>query len=790
VLLIIFLIYSPVTTWVPLLNVYQKVKQSFRMASLRPTQADTLPPLDFRDDSIKLVSEALLTMDMKTLKAVISGARATSFTLDSSSGLFSRTTSPLLFHLKSNMKLSKETTREYLQAFNYLAHPLTSSFLINLALAKEPRIDEIDAEKFMSFINELTVNEMSRRPPRINWKPIFQEKFISDPIVSTLPPNTRAHREIFNILDRLRNDMTGKTLIPYGSTKGVSSISQDHARDIYLRDEEKTYKAHFSAHDLVVGFLRNEEIPPGPAQVKQKWYHHGLKPRTYYAQGGTALFVSMHLRSFFNELADRFEYTNRFARVDASRIVVPDPNSNNLMVYDFSNFTSNFSEQYYFLSHLADFMEGIEVYLLQSELRVIAADLGSLIRLYRDFANDHPEYYWEDGFLGYKTQVLSQCQAGFLGVYGNLMTCTVPHGLVARETVEDSSSVGCAGDDGIINPPEKKPAINTLLLIGEFAAEKIHHGPWVYLKRRLLFSENGQLKLTDFPQYPTLSFLSARYNQMSSRFGYLKHKEWADFRYSLYCSIKSFLRSLPKAIQECDSSMHRQTICSIVNELIVYGQFVPDGETKRLHFATSKGDKFGPPLLMVEPEMLESLSRYPYFSSTRLVKRRVRRDIPSGVLFDGLESDNVYELNGSVYVNVLKMSGYIEECDPLDEDYEWVRDCDLEKFSQSGQEVTRYRCIKTVAGDVIETLFRRPLEKLHKRKMAYSEFVELASSNRVASRFGRSKGGYFDHDWVNEDDVFLSYEDVADEDIFEEPYDPELYIEESDFRERVSGIMF
>jgi len=700
-----------------------------------------------------------MDMDLKTLKAVVTAARGNELFGEEHPALYRETTERILYHLRLRWKGSLLEDR--IDSIRTLASsPLTSNLLINLALAVNIDGSEMEDTKISSFVSELIPNEQDRRPPVVFWKALFNTELAEVPIIRHAPSQPDLNKRLNAIFRNLRSDMRDKLILGFGSRKGLSSQTQSlYKYDSMVNGE--SVPNHISAKDALRHFYRSGYLMPGSCQMKQKWYPTGLKPRTYYAQGGDAFSCSLFLRAFFNELADRLEYTNRFSRVDASRICWFD-DSKSPVVYDFSSFTSNFSEQWYFLSELADFLLGTDVLLLFGDLTPISVDLGELVYQYRDVANDSPKYYYEDGFLGFCSFLLVHNQAGFLGVYGNLMTCTVPHGLVARQFVEKDSEVGCAGDDGIMIPYNIPLAVSGLKLLGDLADEKFRLGPWIYLKRRLRFDETGHGSLAPMPIFPNLSLMTSRFGRIPSRFDHLKDYSFSDYRCSTYQSIRTFLRTI-----SCFDigDQEAEIITLTINDLIRFCDLQPTGESHmiRLRFPHSPGRSYVAGLPMIsEIDLKEKrYRRYPIFSDTQLIRRRKRAMQPFRHL-DSLYEGMTFECNKDRYLSYLIDCGFIEELEEssVDEEecFDLVRILDLPEFISQGPEVFQFRARKDISASRLSGLFGMELEVLHKRQMVYEEFQEFMVKKRKKRGFLST---YFDLDEPDVDLVpDLLYDDV------------------------------
>jgi hypothetical protein len=410
-------------------------------------------------------------------------------------------------------------------------------------------------------------------------------------------------------------------------------------------------------------------------------------------------------------------------------------------------------------------MRGVNVYLLLNDLMVDYVDLGEMILEYRDTVNDQPEYYWEDGFMGFATLSMAHMQAGFLGVYGNLMTCTVPHGFVARELVRTDSQVGTAGDDGMIDPVDHplEYAIKMLNRLGEFSKEKCFFAPEViYLKRKVNITQRDELTLNPWVQFPTYALLPLKDQHLSRRFTHLSKMTWDDVRYSLYSNIVKCIRDF-ETIDQQHHFEHSTYLrfCGIINDLLEYGQLV-QLNTSRMSFTLQTGKvMFRRPLYTLDVTMdIRTLRMYPCFSNS-ITKRRRREEVP--FVISRVEEGDIIECNRSRYVQILEDSGFLEEL-PEDRDIDLVDvfDVDLKAFIESGPEIRRYVATKSVDPFRLEALVNRPLERLHKRRIAVEDFERLARRARAQEKIaGAWLQGYFDHDYAEVFSDVLDYGDSA-----------------------------
>jgi len=398
--------------------------------------------------------------------------------------------------------------------FRVSTNPLISSSIISFCLAKVPTEEEI-ANRFLTSISkEVQVMESSARPPKINWKVFFtptpgdcfilpHQRFDCTPFAMKINQGFR----------RFRDSIAYSRIWPHGTSRGISTSAQRSLEK--LRKEENVvwmtpedFRRQISSMDVVKHYLRNGSWPSGACELKQKWYPSGLAPRTYFAQGGDAIRVSCYLRNFFNDFTDSYIPTERRARVDGSRLICPD--GGYFFIYDLTSFTSNFHEQLSFLLSMAAFFRDTRVYLVGHELSMNEKYLGEMIEEYCDVVNNFPPFEYNKSILDFSLDsiVFFHHVAGFLGVPGNLATCTLAHGISVGITTKNEERQSCAGDDGNIglaDEEEELEATKTLHCLGKVQEEKLSttkdSGRGSYLKRE--FKQDGEqgvlVDRVDFP---------------------------------------------------------------------------------------------------------------------------------------------------------------------------------------------------------------------------------------------------------------------------------------------------
>jgi len=230
--------------------------------------------------------------------------------------------------------------------------------------------------------------------------------------------------------------------------------------------------------DWIRHYHETGEKIEGSIEMRQKWYPSNAKPRTYFAQGGTAYIYSRFLQDFFTELVNIFPTTNHITRLQPYRLrLQPD---GHYLIYDLSSFTSNMQAQRNFCRELAEFMKGTEVEIFDEYYGRVPVDIGELLEEYNENCVDFPvlnqdrvPIFLRDEFSEYE----HEC-ASMLGIYGNLMTCTVAHFLIISGSLEDVwRDDNTAGDDGMILYFlfTYFSILMAISLVGTFAMDKTFH---------------------------------------------------------------------------------------------------------------------------------------------------------------------------------------------------------------------------------------------------------------------------------------------------------------------------
>lgn len=336
--------------------------------------------------------------------------------------------------------------------FNIQFDNLNSAIILDIMRGLPLPAHERHVAIWDSWIKEIGLSEGVHRQSRVNWKVFFGS--MSTPAtasVSTqLPINPNNINMIRLQLDIFRRKYHSRTLFARATHKNMSRSTRREFENATSMDIEDV--PIFGQDDWQRHYHDTGQQLAGCCEIRQKWYASGAKPRTYFAQGGESYSKSRFLQDFFTDLADAFTPTNHTDRLNPSRLVGSTVNRDDphFFIYDLSNFTSNCSEQREFMNEFCDYFLGIPVRLLDEHDGYIYADLGELLRDYYTDCVDGPALSYErvPGFD--ETHRTQHGIASLLGIFGNLMTCTVAHFFIVSNVTQTWKEINTAGDDGIV----------------------------------------------------------------------------------------------------------------------------------------------------------------------------------------------------------------------------------------------------------------------------------------------------------------------------------------------------
>jgi hypothetical protein len=455
-------------------------------------------------------------------------------------------------------------------------------------------------------------------------------------------------REIRHCIDRWIDSLKSKILYPKISSKTVSKATRSQLYDAFP-DYQPYSEIGVTAVDLERVYHHHGYLVGGPCEMRQKWYASNLKPRTYYAQGGTAFHSSKHLAEAFTDLCDTLPCTNRRLRVDPNRIVIRDPTSD-VMFYDLSSFTSNLHVQLAFLMHLSVYSKGQVVTILDSYHGVVEADLGELIHAYADQNLNYPTYTLPSKY-DRRAEVHYHGIAGFLGVYGNIATATFIHGSVMSMLHDYPDENNVAGDDGLDVTKDVDQSLTMVRTMGSVADEKTFRsseGCCIHLKRPIV-RLGDRLYHGQLLTWPTLEHGQ---ELTDNRYPYMVSMSKDERVSAIASSVTAFLRNLESIVLNDDE---KEMVHGYLER--IYSEYglpregcVPQAAPSTLGFVPAYEKRYigCDPITNTINRLYQNVAKVP-----------MREYMP--MAWDALLSEEPFTCNQSKLLRHLEMLGYVEQ---------------------------------------------------------------------------------------------------------------------------------
>jgi len=553
---------------------------------------------------------------------------------------------------------------DYGSHFNIQFDNLTSAIILDIMRALPLDSTERHTAIWDSWAKEISLSEGAHRPSRVNWDEFFKpaSQPAGRPISSSLPINPGNVTMIRLQLEVFRRKYIDKTLFARATHKNMSLATRrefEHATSMSLETVpifgQDDWQRHY--HDT------GEQLG-GCCEIRQKWYASGAKPRTYFAQGGSSYSKSRFLQDFFTDFADAFTPTNHTDRLNPARLVGSTINRDDphFFIYDLSSFTSNCSEQREFVYSLCKFFHDVPVRLLDEREGYIYADLGDLLSDYYDVCVNGPALSYErvPGFDS--SHLTNHGIASLLGIFGNLMTCTVAHFFVLSNITQTWKEINIAGDDGIVAEDRLDNYTTHLAieLIGTYARSKCFPG-WdsaaIALKRPFQEYYPYCYTLTNLIP-PTLAMVLSylRGENVDPRYTYIGLEDMPWFK-RLKVVSRDLLRFLDSA--------YRQTAVYVEDIKVIFAGFQVLVR-RHLPFFDVKVPHVNPPWPM-SPEDYEFTSAppaqlmamYATLPTTSIRKLGTIPDSPLSLINVGDD----YVCNSSKRLSLLYNLGYLERYD-------------------------------------------------------------------------------------------------------------------------------
>lgn len=490
------------------------------------------------------LTKDILTQDWKLAKPLLSLARYGRFPLNEHSAFTQKTmaaiTAIVQYAFGTNSTTQtlpfKDIAIRLKSKYPDFDDPITRGIVVQMCeLVRMTREDE-EKTRTEALWKEVSVyRRIGVVRPVIDWDSMW----VGGSLVSEVEMTQWSETDIAYSLSKAIDRIQSRTLYPSMSRKLLPSRSKEWLRERpqqLFEDPDLSTPAELEKFYIVHGVHFH-----GPAEIKQRWYMHGLTPRTYATAGETAFTYSKYLKDVWNLFWNAFPPTEKFNRVDISRIRRRSAKYSFAM-YDLTTFTSNLETHRDFVLALSRRCTNVKVEVMDGRRGFCTQSLSFLLEEYATYLCQAVTWYTELGGLDFIEEEV-HAVAGLLGIIGNIASCGLAHGIFLRTLVESLDEEGVAGDDAIFVYLIENGWRRTTSIIGKYlgtlAQDKVfdkEDQDAVYLKRGVRDQDEFALTLCDYVFFPKILFLA---KDDTERF-----RESRDCEFERYLFERMFVSSL------------------------------------------------------------------------------------------------------------------------------------------------------------------------------------------------------------------------------------------------------
>lgn len=247
--------------------------------------------------------------------------------------------------------------------------------IVSMFVRNEPLDDLSEGEKAMhdGFLAEFMAGQNRRDPDdRLSYQCLDQSNYCpaAYSIYYPIAPGWSAYAK--NLVNRFVVRI-GKMGIVYPHVQRGKNMSVDTCRALYEDgySGDRSWK-DFRTLDLEIHKYRTGREIQGHCEMRNIWRFNELKPRFYYATGGTCYWKSRYMKRFAVALMECMTSSQEQRRSHPEGIEYSIEDDDYVMLWDYSAFTTSLSELklflYYLIKNLEDQFEDrrswIKVFLL------------------------------------------------------------------------------------------------------------------------------------------------------------------------------------------------------------------------------------------------------------------------------------------------------------------------------------------------------------------------------------------------------------------------------------------
>lgn len=322
-----------------------------------------------------------------------------------------------------------------------------------------------------------------------------------------------------------RRALSRHLYIPQCSHKTIGRQSRDYLAQRWISTGIPAYHQDATTVDLERYYSETGAGIEGACEVRMAWKYNDLKPRVYYAIGGSSYFAARYVHYIFDSLQRSFPTTDPNRRFSFIRFPYVNFTHQVFMIYDYTSFTSMLIDFRVFVDQLAEFVGGCRAKAFDSHIGLTVMDLRELLLEYNRVCNQDGTFdvarVVPPGDDNSEYVILHHRVAGMLGVYGNIVGSTVLHGLTGIVIAGDEDAVNTIGDDAAgvydVDDMTLTEIQEAILTIGDIERGKFKvwytdqsqeedHVGWHYTKRPVNVDYGAIMQqwMPDFPIVPNI----------------------------------------------------------------------------------------------------------------------------------------------------------------------------------------------------------------------------------------------------------------------------------------------
>jgi len=377
---------------------------------------------------------------------------------------------------------------------------------------------EYEVVKMEGILKEIRASQHPSVPQALNYQPYFTDLNTRVHLEAVITPSRTAFRwksHLNNVIAYLQKPST--VILPTYNKKKNMAYSTQIAYCVSKYGYDSGERNITSRH-LLKYYMESGVQIEGPLELRTSFRYNDLKPRLYYCLGGSPFWAAIYIKKFTTLIMEALPSTHSFTRYDVRRIRRLSQDQI-LVTYDYTSFTTSLSELKYFVNHLANAFEGVEMQVLDVREGIVSLDLGEYLREYNEAVNIHGGFSIHRLFSvgpDAPDEIIYQGRGGSLGVGGNIGLSGLCHGLSLAGFDDDPFCDSVVGDDALLKTVIElySSLVQITNKLGTINPEKFtvitpNQDPSIesfkYLKRPLSLDHDGEVVLGILDDFPNVA---------------------------------------------------------------------------------------------------------------------------------------------------------------------------------------------------------------------------------------------------------------------------------------------